>query len=219
MLGGEIESCCDYHGTVVKDVRYQPVLAAVYTAFSQHRPLVLTPDAVWITIVQGVAHHMTVHGERLRSRFVAHQGTLELGFSCRDWVVRSPENPWPEAFAAWAGQIRNHVGGEVHDSLVCDFSTSGPVKRTVSQIVMMDVFERYFHYILYCICGIPTVTLEGTPDDWRRLADKAAALAAFDLDWWLAHLLPICAVRPGEPWRRGPGTLEGCLQTPGGIWR
>ena len=63
---------------------------------------------------------------------------------------------------------------------------------------MMDVFERYFHYILYCICGIPTVTLEGTPDDWRRLADKAAALAAFDLDWWLAHLLPICASSSGR---------------------
>src|SRR5947208_2346119 len=49
MLGGAIESCCDYHGSVIKDVYYQPLLAAVYTAFSQHRPLVLTPDAVWIT--------------------------------------------------------------------------------------------------------------------------------------------------------------------------
>jgi hypothetical protein len=191
-LQSDIESCCDYSSAVVRNVSYQPLLAAVYLAFSQHRPLVLTPDAVWITIAQGVAHHMAIHGEKLRSRFVAHQGKLDLVFQVSDWVEGSPENPWPEAFAAWAGLIRDHVGAETHDALVCDFSTTGPVERAVSQIVLMDVFERYFRYVLYCICGIPTVTLEGTPADWQRLADKAAHLDRFDLGWWLEHLLPIC---------------------------
>src|SRR5207302_480811 len=113
-------------------------------------------------------------------------------FEFRDWVEGSPENPWPEAFASWAGQIRAHVGPHLHDSLVCDFSTTGPIELAVSQIVMMDVFERYFHYIAYGICGIPIITLEGTPGDWQRLVEKAAGLQVFDLDWWLAHLLPIC---------------------------
>jgi hypothetical protein len=189
---GALASCDDYHGTVVKGVHYQPLLAAVYTAFSEHRPLILTPDVVWLTVAQGVAHHLTIHGERLRSRFVAHQGKLDLVFRCRDWVEGSPENPWPEAFVSWAGQIREHVGVGVHDTLVCDFSTTGPTERAASQIVLMDVFERYFHYHAYCICGIPTVTLEGTHADWQRLAQKAVGLAVFDLDWWLAHLLPIC---------------------------
>jgi hypothetical protein len=192
MLGSAIESCCDYHGRVIKDIRYQPLLAAVHTAFSQHRPLVLTPDAVWLTITQGVAHHMALHGERLRSRFVAHQGRLDLVFQCRDWVEGSPENPWAEAFDTWAGQIRDHVGLEVHDTLVCDFSTTGPVERAVSQVVMMDVFERYFHYRAVGICGIPIITLEGTSIDWQHLANKAARLLRFDLGWWLTHLLPIC---------------------------
>ena len=69
-LLGPIESCFDYHGKVIEGVRYQPLLAAVFTAFSQHRPLTLTPDAVWLTIAQGVAQHMTIHGERLRSRLL-----------------------------------------------------------------------------------------------------------------------------------------------------
>ena len=37
---------------------------------------------------------------------------------------------------------------------------------------LMDVFERYFHYVVYCVCGIPAVTLEGTPtklDDFEDL--------------------------------------------------
>lgn len=192
VLGSDVESFSDYHGTVVRDVGYQPLLAAVYTAFSQHRPLVLTPDAVWLTIAQGVAHHLALHGERLRARFVTHQGKLDLIFACRDWVEGTPENPWPEAFASWAEQIRDHVGPRVHDLLVCDFSTTGPAERAASQVVLLDVFERYFHYVVYCVCGIPAVTLEGTPADWQRLADKARGLNAFDLDWWLPHLLPVC---------------------------
>ncbi len=190
-LGG-IESCHDYHGTVVEGAHYQALLAAVHMAFSQHRPLVLSPDAVWLTISQGVAHHMAIHGERLRERFVSHQGKLDLVFECRGWADGSPENPWAEAFDSWASQIRDHVGPAIHDTLVCDFGTSGPTERAASQIVMMDIFERYFHYRAVCICGIPAVTLEGTPADWQRLAEKVNGLKVFDLDWWLDHLRPIC---------------------------
>ena len=188
---GGFEAASDYHGTVVQDIWYHPLLAAVHTAFSQHRPLVLTPDSVWITIAQGVAHHMRIHGERLRSRFVSHQGKLDLVFLC-DWPDGSPENPWGEAFEAWANQVRHHVGESVHDALVCDFSTSGPVELAASRVVLLDTFQRYFHYVAYCVCGIPSVTLEGTPADWDRVREKAAALEAFDLDWWLPHLLPVC---------------------------
>src|SRR5688572_4944935 len=67
LVGGDVESCSDYHGSVVAKVDYHPLLAAVYTAYSEHRPLVLGPDAVWLTIAQGVAHHMALHGGRLRS--------------------------------------------------------------------------------------------------------------------------------------------------------
>ena len=192
LFESEIESCSDYHGKVVSHVYYQPLLAAVYLAFSQHRPLVLSPDAVWLTIAQGVAHHVAIHSERLRPQFVAHQGKLDLVFECRGWVEGSPENPWAEAFASWSSQIRDHVGDQIHDTLVCDFSTSGLVERAASQVVMMDVFERYFHYVVRGICGIPTVTLEGTTADWHRLTQKVVGLSAFELDWWLPHLLPIC---------------------------
>ena len=104
----------------------------------------------------------------------------------------SPENPWAEAFSGWSHQIGRHVGKPLHDLLVADFSTTGPVERAVSEVVMMDIFERYFHYVALCVCGIPSVTLEGTVADWERLEQKVEGLARFDLDWWLEHLRPIC---------------------------
>ena len=169
MLGSGVESCSNYHQQVLSGHHYQPLLAAVYTAYSLHYPLVLSPDAVWITITQGIAHHMAVEGERLRDRFVDHQGKLTLTFQSQDWVKGTPENPWPEAFESWATQIREHVGDKLYQSLVTDFSTTGPVERTVSHIVMMDIFQRFFKYRMVGICGLPSVTLLGTADDWRNL--------------------------------------------------
>ena len=58
---------------------------------------------------------------------------------------------------------------------------------------MMDIFRRYFRYQLCTICGIPTITLRGTPDDWQRVADKVELLEPFDMPWWLEHLRPIAA--------------------------
>jgi hypothetical protein len=188
-----VESCCDYSDNVVTNVYYHPLLAAVFLAYSEHRPLVLTPDAVWLTIQQGVAHHMLVHAERLRDRFVAHEGKLKLTVELQEWVKGSPENPWPEAFAGWAEQIRAHVGGETYELLVNSFSTTGLVELAASHVVLMDVFERYFHYEALCVCGIPTITLEGAPTDWERLREKVRGIGdRFDLTWWTKHLLPIC---------------------------
>ena len=189
---GDVESCSDYHTRLIDGVYFHPLLASVYRAHSSHYPLVLSPDLIWITITQGIAHHMMLHGERLRDRFVAHQGQLALKVEFDDWVEGSPENLWAVAFEEWCDQIKTHVGEEIHAALSCDFSTTTPTDRAVSHIVMMDVFQRYFRYEVYAVCGIPTITLEGSEADWRRLREKVDLLEKFDIDWWLSELKPIC---------------------------
>jgi hypothetical protein len=39
--------------------------------------------------------------------------------------------------------------------------------------------------------GIPSVTLEGTPADWRAVADRAGEFGCFDLGWWVDPLRPV----------------------------
>src|SRR5262249_47912713 len=70
-----------------------PLLAAVHAAFSEHRPLVLSPDVIWITIAQGIAHHVRLHAEELRGRLVRHQGRKELCIEALSW--ETPQD-WQE---------------------------------------------------------------------------------------------------------------------------
>jgi hypothetical protein len=58
--------------------RCHPLIDAVGTAFSQHRPLVLSPDSIWLAIEQGFAHHVAENAEALRHRLVRHEGSRKL---------------------------------------------------------------------------------------------------------------------------------------------
>ena len=55
-----------------------PLLSAVGRAFAGHRPLVLSPDAVWLTIASGVAQHIRLHADELRPSLVTHPGRKRL---------------------------------------------------------------------------------------------------------------------------------------------
>jgi hypothetical protein len=169
-----------------------PMLASVYIAFSQHRPLTLSPDAVWLTIIQGIGQHMAIHSEMLRRTFVSHDRKLDLVFEGDGWIKGTPENPWPEAFDSWTNQIREHVGVSVYDALVCDFETSTKTDIAASQVIMMDAFKKYFRYAAIGVCGIPEVTLTGEVKDWVHLEKKIEGLEPFQMEWWMKHIRPIC---------------------------
>ena len=175
---------------VACDNRNQLALAA-HDAFYEHRPLVLTPDTVWLCIASGFANHMSLHAETLRKRFVSHDGRRRLVVERPDFQL-GRENPWPEAFAAFSEQIAGHIG-KARDLVVCDFSTTGPLERAASEVLLMDTFQAYFEYEMLIGCGIPRIHLRGTTDDWRSVRARARMLGEYGLEAWVDTLDPALA--------------------------
>jgi hypothetical protein len=186
-----VEACTRYHGRLIADVMFHPLVAAVNIAFNDHRPLCLSPDMIWLLIAQGVANHVNANAETLRSRFVHHQDRLELIVRRDDFVKGSPENPWAEVFATFSEAIRRHIGEATHDLLQPTFSTTGAAEKAATEVVLLDTVQSYFSYVVRSMCGIPSITLEGTAEDWDALGRRVEALAAFDLAWWTVPLRPI----------------------------
>lgn len=185
-----IESCSRYHGKLIADVRSHPLIGALDAAFGAHYPLTLSPDIIWLTICQGFAHHVNMHAETLRQRLVKHEGKIQLVVERDDFVKGSPENPWAGVFAEFSKAIRVHIG-DTHDLIVADFSTTGPVERAASEVVLMDTMQAFFSYEVQTLCGIPAINLEGTADDWRKIAQRVSEFRRFNLDWWIDALHPV----------------------------
>lgn len=167
------------------------LLSAMRSAFYEHLPLRLSPDAIWLTLARGFALHVNLHAEALRHRFVRHAGKEKLVVVRPDFFP-GMDNPWEEAFSAFAGQIDAHTGG-ASSLLEADFSTSGPLERAVSHLMAMETFQAYFEYIMMAGCGIPAITLTGTEADWLALRSKASRFADYGLETWIAALDPVLA--------------------------
>ena len=146
---------------------------------------------IWITLARGFALHVNEQSEQLRHRFVAHSGKQELQVRRLDFVP-GQENPWPEVFEQFNDQLAEHTGG-LTDLVQADFTTTGPVEKAVSNLMAMETFKTYFKYILCGGCGIPSITLTGTPEDWQKVRARAQRFADYGLESWIEALDPILA--------------------------
>ena len=175
----------------IDDSTFNGLICAVHLAYHRHYPLVLTPDAVWMCIAQGFAHHVSQNAEKLRNMFVDHDGKKTLVVRRDDFVRGSADNAWPEVFDSFSDQISQCVGAETCDLLTPDFSTTTRVDKAAAQVVLMSTFQAYFSFDVDSMCGIPEITLRGTVEDWKKLRDKALKLARYDLKWWTDKLKPV----------------------------
>jgi len=167
--------------------RCHPLIDAVGKAFSDHRPLILSPDSIWLTIEQGFAHHVAENAETLRPRLVRHQGTCVLTTIVPELSLSN----FVFAISDLSRQIRAATDPVLHETLICDFSTSTQAIRTASEVVLMDCYSSYFEYQMMCLCGIPKIRLLGSLDDWQRIRARVEVIATFGLEWWVARLRPI----------------------------
>src|SRR5215831_171165 len=120
---------------MIADGATHPLLAAVGLAFAQHRPLVLSPDAVWLTIAQGVAQHVRLHAETLRHRLVRHQGRKRLSITVPGEMPTDPAS-WAAAVSAFSRLLADEIGDGRARLFECDFSTTTEVERIASQVVL-----------------------------------------------------------------------------------
>lgn len=165
------------------------LIGTLGAAFSLHYPVAISPDDIWLTLVQGLAMHVNANSETLRSRFVQHEGKVTVLHE-NHYQKGSPDNDWPSSFKFFSDEIEKHIG-KARSLLVSDFSTTGPIERAASEIVLMDVMKSFLDYREMTLCGLPEITLLGTVADWTSVRDRAAVLAEYDLAWWTKDLLPV----------------------------
>ena len=161
-------------------------------AYADHRPIVLSPDIIWNVIAQGFCQHINNNPEALRDRIVYHEkGKIKLTITTNE-ELHSPNVKWDELLDAFDKQIAESTKNNLADVMRGDFSTTDKTARIVSQMTLMSSVKAFFDYsVIYVKCGIPSITLEGTPEDWLKVRNKAIQLRKYDLDWWLIDLIPI----------------------------
>jgi hypothetical protein len=184
--GGNLQNLISSHGDLAHgNLEMNGFLRSIHGAFADHHPLVLSPDDVWITLVQGFANHVNANAEQLRSKFVKHEGQAKIEVIRDAFVKGSSDNNWQGVFAEFSEKIAGHIGDQKRKMIVADFSTTGIVEKAASEVVLMDTLKAYFAYVVRTRCGIPEVTLLGNQDDWQLIKERVQMFAEFGAADWV----------------------------------
>ena len=177
----------------VSGLRGHPILEGYYQSYAKHIPVTVSPDILWMLIVQGFSRHIDQNVEKLRNKFVDFDGQKTLIVDGDEWTIEEiTREGWESTFAAFVELIKRNAGDSMVKIITPTFSTTTPTIQVSSQIAIMSCFKNYFKYIrLYGGCGFPYINLQGTLKDYEELKSKVEKLKGFDIDDWIKELIII----------------------------
>lgn len=193
MYGKIFSSSMRPNQRIIFDYHDHPVFQGFLDAYKNHRPITISPDIIWLLIVQGFSYHVCGHAEELRHMFVNFDGKKELTVKRLDLnFYEATAEDWMTIFPPFIQQITECTGKSIIEILTPNFSTTTPVSLSVGQISIMSALKHYFKYkVLMGGCGLPYVTIEGSIEDWQKINQKLEDLKKYKLEFWIDKLIPI----------------------------
>ena len=182
---------CSFENSEIHYLNKDVMFKTFVSCFGSHRPLVLSPDIIWLLIAQTIARHIDANSEKLRDKFVNFDGQMDL-FVESETDLFDKDTDWMSILQGMYGQIASRTKAEVAPRMRCDFTTTGANETIASIATLMGSMKTYFRYhITHTICGIPSITLLGTEEDWRKILEKTELLETVNLKSWYEWLQPI----------------------------
>jgi hypothetical protein len=178
-------------------------VATVFKAYSKHYPLELSVEDIWVAIAQGIGIHLNENAEKYRQLMVSHEDKKTLTVAVDHFLLPDSVRPkygdksipavnWT-AFVRQMGElIKKDMKTDLATLLTTPFSNTTIIEQAVFDCTLMDTVKSYYNYRASILCGIPQVTLRGSPEDFQQVIDRVNDLKAIftDFHWWLNTLLP-----------------------------
>merc|ERR1719145_273380 len=192
----KLEASSDSSLNVVDSRELSSFIDASLEAWAKHYPIRFRPEHIWLLILQAVALHVEKNAEKLRKKYVNHEGKMELKVQRDDFVLGSDNNDWEGVIEEFVEQIDANTVKDTVQLLDCDFSGSSITEKVCTKVTIMDICKQYFGCICFTSCGFPQITLDGTKSDWIRLKQKTNELLKTKVDEefgakWAAALIPV----------------------------
>ncbi|PVF95613.1 hypothetical protein CPB86DRAFT_817054 [Serendipita vermifera] len=137
----------------------------------------LRPDDIWIAILSQINFYVNANAETLRSKFVAHEGKKKI-------EIRTVGTRYTVDFGEIAEQFgtklkESIVDPSLHEWIIPDYTTTTANDQVICSVMMMATLKAYFEYHCSICCGIPSITLQGTKEDYLSIFQRLDKLEEF----------------------------------------
>ena len=181
---------------VDSDAGISSFITASLDAWANHYPIRFKPEHIWLLILQAVAIHVEKNANKLRKKYVNHNGKMQLTVQRDGFKLGSDQNDWEGVVEEFVQQIDANSVKDTVQLFDCDFSGSTMMEKICAKVTIMDICKAYYGYCCVTSCGFPEITLDGTKSDWIRLKQKVIVLLRHKVDEqfgtkWAKALIPV----------------------------
>lgn len=169
------------------------MMKALHTAFADHIPFSLSPDAIWYCIAHEIAVHINLNQDRYRGYFTTSD--KKEAFEVRDdrLIYGGPPEQWARSIPLIREPIQAKVPQATVELFLPKFTTSTENSELAILILFLNILINYYDINWSSLCGIPAVRLEGEASDWKTIVNHAelASREFTGLHRYFADLLPV----------------------------
>lgn len=165
------------------------LIQTIQECYDNHRPLILTPDIIWLTICQGVSIHINEHYDSLKNVIFVKNKPDKLVI--RNDSLEYSGKHWIELIESFSVETKKYTKSDFYSFFVSDFSTTTPIEKAAYQITLLESYKKAFEYVGETGCGIPSILIAGSPKDWQQILKKLEKLDCLGLSNWKTNLIPI----------------------------
>lgn len=179
---------CSYENEKIYLSIENALFHSCYLAYADHRPLVLSPDAIWLNICQTFAEYDRDYSKKMRPTMMKKGETMDI-----EVEASFPNQPdWNSILNILCDEVDKRIKSNIAQIISADFSTTGLNECLATTTTLMKAEKPEYHKTLVTLCcGIPYITLQGTPADWKKIVRKTALLKKYGMGWWVDELQPI----------------------------
>lgn len=177
--------------TYAKNNDINRFILAAHEAYDHHLPIEISPDSIWLCLLQGFSQYINQQPETYRNKFVQHIGKETINISGDEYVLNSKTNNWATIVPQIQQQLINHVGINIYNIFCSPMSTSDSYDTTVALAALSKTTNTYFNYTMETNCHIKQYKILGDLSDWNKIKYRLNYFKQFGLEWWINLILPI----------------------------
>lgn len=139
------------------------LVTAIYTAYANHLDLIISPDDVLACFSTQIASHVNKFHEHYQPYF-SESGEYEL--------ITVETCTLEDAFFLFNQALDEK---DVPDFCSHDFTTSQACHKLFGHVVRSYMVERWYGMRWAPVCGVRSVKLTGTLEDWKKVERKVSS--------------------------------------------
>lgn len=166
-------------------------LQAMYFCYCDHRPFTLTPESIWLLVLQAFSVHINSDSKefiRNYPRFVRRR-KLQIRGDNINW---NSTEECSDVVNEFCEKLDEEIGDGFVETLSRKFSSTTLDEEIVFQISTMNTVKSFFEFVVVTvICGIPKIHVAGNKEDWLAIVNRLEHLQKFNFTWFVENVIDV----------------------------